>query len=364
MTKILKETVRVVALIPCHNEEELVGRAVESLRQQTRPPDRILVVADNCTDRTPEVARESGAEVFITSGNRDKKAGALNQALDEVLPGLDDEDCVLVMDGDSALVPAFVEVALSNMRPRIGAVGGIFLATHNETLVERLQHAEYARYAREIARGKAKAKVITGTGALFRVVALREVLSARGTGTIPGRRAQVYDTLALTEDNELTLALKSLGWRCVSPKECVVLTDVMPTWRRLWHQRVRWQRGALENLRAYGFTRATTPYIVRQALMGLGVLAIALLLLITLVSVAVGDAHFQPFWASLALIFLAERAVTVWRAGPVAVALAAVLVVEFAYDLLQQAVYLKCLADAILGRTERWGTHTIAESGA
>ena len=30
---------------------------------------------------------------------------------------------------------------------------------------------------------------------------------------IPGTRGQVYDTLALTEDNELTLALKTLGAR-------------------------------------------------------------------------------------------------------------------------------------------------------
>ena len=43
--------------------------------------DRVVVVADNCTRRTAEIAREHGADVFTTIGNTEKKAGALNQAL-------------------------------------------------------------------------------------------------------------------------------------------------------------------------------------------------------------------------------------------------------------------------------------------
>ena len=44
-------------------------------------PGRIVVVADNCTDDTAEIARQHGCEVFTTVSNTDKKAGALNQAL-------------------------------------------------------------------------------------------------------------------------------------------------------------------------------------------------------------------------------------------------------------------------------------------
>ncbi len=72
---------RVVVLVPAHNEEALIADTVASLFAQTRCPDRILVVADNCTDRTPELATAAGAEVFFTQNNRDKKAGGLNQAL-------------------------------------------------------------------------------------------------------------------------------------------------------------------------------------------------------------------------------------------------------------------------------------------
>jgi cellulose synthase/poly-beta-1,6-N-acetylglucosamine synthase-like glycosyltransferase len=55
----------------------------------------------------------------------------------------------------------------------------------------------------------------------------------------------VYDTVALTEDNELTIALKSLGALMISPAQCTVITELMPSWRTLWSQRLRWQRGAL-----------------------------------------------------------------------------------------------------------------------
>ena len=85
---------------------------------------------------------------------------------------------------------------------------------------------------------------------MFRSRALKTVAESRGT--LPGHYADVYDTEALTEDNELTIALKSLGALMISPDRCRVVTEVMPTWRALWHQRLRWQRGALENLGAYG----------------------------------------------------------------------------------------------------------------
>ena len=44
---------------------------------------------------------------------------------------------------------------------------------------------------------------------------------SRGT-LIPGRRGDVYDTAALTEDNELTIALKSLGALMMGVDEAIL----------------------------------------------------------------------------------------------------------------------------------------------
>ena len=81
------QTVRCTVLLPAYNEELVLGNALRSLQEQTRPPDRILVIADNCTDTTVQVAREHGVDVVETVGNTEKKAGALNQQLRRLLPG-------------------------------------------------------------------------------------------------------------------------------------------------------------------------------------------------------------------------------------------------------------------------------------
>lgn len=76
----------VTVLIPEHNEEVTLPDTLRSLQAQSRRPDRVIVIADNCSDATVVVARESGVEVFETVGNTHKKAGALNQVLATILP--------------------------------------------------------------------------------------------------------------------------------------------------------------------------------------------------------------------------------------------------------------------------------------
>jgi glycosyltransferase involved in cell wall biosynthesis len=93
----------ITVLIPAHNEAAGISDTLESLKSQTQPPDRVVVVADNCTDATGEIALALGAEVIRTVGNTDKKAGALNFALEGLLPGANPEDMILVQDADSQL---------------------------------------------------------------------------------------------------------------------------------------------------------------------------------------------------------------------------------------------------------------------
>ena len=80
---------RLTVLVPAHDESLTIGATLESLWGQARPPDQVVVVADNCTDDTADVARRGGATVFTTVGNDEKKAGALNQALAEMFDHID-----------------------------------------------------------------------------------------------------------------------------------------------------------------------------------------------------------------------------------------------------------------------------------
>ncbi len=106
----------ITVLIPAHNEAAGIGATLNSLKSQSRRPDRVIVVADNCTDATEAIALAEGAEVLPTEGNTDKKAGALNFALDGLLPGAGPEDLILIQDADSQLAHDFVERAVAHLR--------------------------------------------------------------------------------------------------------------------------------------------------------------------------------------------------------------------------------------------------------
>ncbi len=60
------------------------------------------------------------------------------------------------------------------------------------------------------------------------------------------------------------------------------------------------------------------------------------------------------FWVGVGSIFVVERVITVWPAGWEARLLAFPLVIEIAYDLVLQAVYVKSLFDIATGRAAGW----------
>ena len=351
-----RSRLRCTVLIPAHDEEAVLGTTLDSLDAQTRRPDRVLVIADNCTDATVEVARSRGVDVVETVGNTEKKAGALNQQLARVLPTAELSDVVLVMDADSTITPDFLEVALGLLEEDqdLIAVGGLFYGEDGGGLIGQFQRNEYTRYQRIVARKLNRVFVLTGTASVIRSYALRAVAEAREM-LIPGTPGQVYDTLALTEDNELTLALKTLGARMTSPPQCRVTTEVMTRWRDLWRQRLRWHRGALENIGAYGPTRATAIYWTQQMALAYGVVALwSYLLLMAITLLAADSIRWSPFWVTIGIIFVVERVVTVWAGGWRARLLAAPIFLELAYALFLQICFVTSIVQIATGRKAGW----------
>lgn len=357
--------VTVTVLIPAHNEEVCLHLTIASLLAQSHPPKRIIVVADNCTDLTVAIARMAGVEVVESVDNTHKKAGALNQALKNLLPEQGDNDLVMVMDADTTLDAGFLDAAVKRMTGdrALMAVGGLFYGDEGGGLLGQFQRNEYIRYAREIRRRRGRVFVLTGTASLFRPVALRTIAESRGR-SIPGTHGDVYDTVVLTEDNELTIALKSLGGLMISPAQCTVVTEVMPTWRALWVQRLRWQRGALENLGAYGVTLQTFRYWAQQLGIGYGVIALSSYLLLILVMVLSLDSWIWfPFWIGIGALFIAERLITVWRGGWRARILGLALFPELFFALFLNLIYVKGILDISLDRRAKWQHVTQTSAG-
>lgn len=345
----------VIAVIPAHNEEASIGDTVRSLARQSCPPDQVVVVCDNCSDDTAGVAASAGAKVFATAGNTAKKAGALNQALATLLPTCAEDDLVLVMDADSRLNTDWLEYARGLLKDdaRIGAVCGVFLGEPGGGLIGQIQRNEYTRYARMVYRRR-QTPVLSGTGTLFRTPALLRVARERGR-TLPGSQGDFYNGGVLTEDNEMTLAMKTLGYRCVAGEGCETTTEVMPDWHALFRQRLRWQKGALEDLRSYGLNSMTFPYWAKQfAIYGAFFLSIACWIIIGVAIVQ--HPSFNLVWtiAILAVNFT-ERLWTVRRAGWAGIWLSILTVPEMAYDLFRLAVFFRAAADVVRGRDVEWG---------
>src|ERR1039458_5973497 len=90
---------RVAVIIPAHNESVGLLPTVEDVKKQLRVGDRLLVVADNCTDDTAVVASTAGAELIErVEPTKIGKGYALDFGLNHL--SLDPPAIVIFIDAD------------------------------------------------------------------------------------------------------------------------------------------------------------------------------------------------------------------------------------------------------------------------
>ena len=90
---------RLAVLVPAHDEALVLAETVRSILPQLASTDRLLVVADNCSDETAVIATSLGAEVCI---RRDSHRTGKTFALDAGISRLSEDppDVVVVIDAD------------------------------------------------------------------------------------------------------------------------------------------------------------------------------------------------------------------------------------------------------------------------
>lgn len=235
-----------LAIIPAHNEEAVVGNLIESLKNQTYPKDRydICVIADNCTDKTKEVAENLGVKVFERHEEdpaKKTKGEALRLFLNTLLvdPNMD-YDAFCVFDADNIVDKNFIKAMNKHLCQGEEVVQGyrdiknptdswiasgyaIFYWTMN-----RFYHL--ARYNAGLS------PLINGTGFMVKFDAIRP------TG---------WNTNTLTEDIEFSLKRiiqgKKLGWAT----DAVVYDEQPVKFKPSWSQRSRWTIGHIQCLQEY-----------------------------------------------------------------------------------------------------------------
>jgi hypothetical protein len=133
----------IVVVIPAHNESESIGATLANLRSQLREEDKVIVVADNCSDDTAARARTAGAETIERQdAMRRGKGYALQFALDHLRAA--PPAIVLFMDADCL----FAEGALQRVAGAAAGAGrpaqALYLMKAPADAGPRLKVAEFA----------------------------------------------------------------------------------------------------------------------------------------------------------------------------------------------------------------------------
>jgi cellulose synthase/poly-beta-1,6-N-acetylglucosamine synthase-like glycosyltransferase len=339
--------------VPAHDEEAGNAATIEGLLAQEVPDELaitgVVVVANNCTDRTAEVARRYPVTVLEMDHNPDKKAGALNHGWRETAR---DADLVLTMDADTVLRPDTVAAMAAELRGNavLGAVCARYWATPGRGLAWRLQRLEYARYddLRDL-RGW-RVSVASGAAAMYRGRALEQVAEGRG--------GDPWDGASLIEDYALTLELKTRGWRVAAARRAHVHTTPPSTFRALWRQRLRWGRGGMDECLKRGWSTATRQDVLSYVLFGFSVF-FRVLFLAMLALMVVYEVPFR--YALLGLVPLAvmwlERITSMWRLPDrrvADVALVAVVLVEDVYGFFLELCAVVAAYRCLNARRQAW----------
>jgi cellulose synthase/poly-beta-1,6-N-acetylglucosamine synthase-like glycosyltransferase len=287
---------QVLAIIPSHNEALNLPLLMKGLKVQTHPID-ICIVSDNSTDRTVELARELGATIVTeTIGNTGMRSGAINHGLDHFAKGY---DYILAMDADSTCAKDMIEQMVNALESdsKLGAVcsrAGVLpqeLETFEQMLLWHLAHVEYATYDASRVETTGKIKIAHGLATMYRAEALEQQKTRKG---------YVYNINALTEDYELTVDLKELGWKITSCQKAKAWTVVPTTFKWLWKQRSRWGLGAIDTLVTHKISKITIwDWITR--ITTLGMLAVQLILIGAIAYLAIQGEHIYLSWLFVAV---------------------------------------------------------------
>lgn len=225
---------RLLLLVPAHNEELVIGSCLRALLQQRYPIGRrtIAVIADNCTDRTADLAREAGVTCFERhEPDSPGKPHALAWALQHI--ELAACDAVVIVDADTVVAPDFA-AALAAAGPLRRKVIQPFngVANAGENALTRMA-AVLATATHRFAFGlktRAGLNVPLSTGMCLGA----DVLTATG-----------WKAFSICEDWEMYALLTARGTRTESMPQARILAQEASTLRQSASQRRRWTAGKL-----------------------------------------------------------------------------------------------------------------------
>ena len=230
---------RYAVMISSRNEEEVIGELIASLKAQNYPKDKldIYVVADNCTDRTADAAREAGAIVYERFDQVHKGKGfALGYLLHELRADVGESgyDGFFVFDADNIVDENFV--AEMNKVFDTGDYAALTSYRNSKNFADNWISAGYGLWFMRETRFLNFPRMLLGTNCAISGTGF--LISA---GVVKENGGWPYHLL--TEDIEFSANCALKGQR-IGYCETAILYDEQPTtFRQSWDQRLRWSKG-------------------------------------------------------------------------------------------------------------------------
>ncbi|MBR3249590.1 MAG: glycosyltransferase family 2 protein [Clostridia bacterium] len=233
-----------MAIIPAHNEENVIANLLESLKNQNYNKDLydVYVIADNCTDNTAKIAKEHGAIVYKRFDSKNKtKGAALDWFLQQKIEENADYDALFIFDADNIVDTNFIKNMNKKLCQGEDVVQG-YRDIKNPT--DNWISSGYAIFYWMMHRFYHLARYNLGLSPLL-----------NGTGFMVNfniiKQEGGWKTETLTEDIEFSLRRivkgKRLGWATDA-----IVYDEQPTdFAQSWNQRSRWSTGHIQCIEKY-----------------------------------------------------------------------------------------------------------------
>lgn len=228
---------RIAVLIPAHNEESGIGATLEILLPQLTGSDRLMIIADNCSDGTAAIARSYGATVLERQDlDRRGKGYALDYGLRFIES--DPPDVVVMVDADCIVHPGTIDQiarqAMTTGRP----VQATYIMEKPANPEPKDAISALAFMVKNLVRTRGLERLglpclLGGTGMAFPWSVIREAPLASGN---------------IVEDMQLGIDLAVTGHPPLFCSEARV-TGVLPQQNQAAKsQRTRWEHGHLQTL--------------------------------------------------------------------------------------------------------------------
>ncbi len=226
-------------MIAARNEEKVIGNLLDSINKQDYPNDllTVFVVADNCEDKTAEIARDYGAICYERFDSEHKTKGYALQYLCERIEedyGRMNYEGYFIFDADNLLNVDYI----SRMNDAFDSGEKIITSyrntkNFNDNWIASIYGLHWLRSIRANHRARSVLRLATniqGTGFLF----TNEIIK------------NGWKYTSLTEDRALTADAVAQGYR-ISYNNDAIFYDEQPTSLKIaLRQRLRWSRGHLE----------------------------------------------------------------------------------------------------------------------